>query len=667
MRQSYILIICFVIFVLAFLGYSLWQSNVQTPFSEVSKEKQEEDLRAAEKYLQDADPERSLPIIHSHKEEMEKVTEAGKKWLNLFVEASTQLEDTDQLMMIYHFSPNSISNHERGALALADAFLKGKEEEKYKAIREEWRNRETDVAAWTLLDADALLQEGNKQQAYAILKDQKWSGYKEEERLMRLAMLKMHDQPEEALEIINSALSKDKQNPEMLAFRARIYESLGQCSKAENDFTAATAKDPTDIYLQDQLAEFYRRQKNYTKALNIWQKLLSHSSNEQVWMKNIFWSQIASPIKYDWKHAQLPETKSRAFLVYALSLKPGEYWDAQAFEKIPNHLEALSDYQATYWMRLLQALKMKDEKTAEALLRNNIYQENSWAPLLELTLRRIINYRQNGSLLVEGDVQNAESLISLLSKKGEIPELYQEIDTLAQKEADNGADFELSDTMKNLLNSDEVFAVALLSEGWTEAALQMQPAKKLSDNIPDWVSALYIQALRQNRGDQVALKYASMQEQTPIVTLLTAEMEIDLGKVENISKLEKLVSSPGEIGARAAWIISLADIKKGQYDKAKKAIESNAMFLHSLQGQEALGRIAMLQGKPEEAASIYRTIVHQSNEAKSFLARLAYQQKDWSQARLLTEELLKEFPQNRQLQENLKKIIIEENAHKLKS
>lgn len=661
MRQSNILIICFVIFVLAFLGYSLWQSKATAPLSTVSKERQEADMKAAEKYLHDAEPERSLPIIHQYKEEMEINTPEGKKWLNLFADASADLNDSDQLLMIHQFTPEVLKNNEKGALSLANAFIKEGNLNEYAALRKLWKNREDNLAAWTLLDADALLQQGQKQSAYELLKDKKWTGKFEDERLMHIALIQMQEDPQKALDILNAEYSKDPKNSEILIFKGKIYESQRRISLAEQDFNTAAIREPRNIYLQDQLAEFYRRQKNYPKALAIWQKLLPLSPNDQIWVKSLFWSHVASPTTYDWKKAPLPEEKSRAFLVYFLGLKPGQYWNQSNFEKLPNNLDSLSDYQATYWLRLLQALKTDDEQGALSLLNNNHFEASSWAPMLEITLHRILNYRQNGSLLIEGDIPNSESMLNVLSGQNNVSTLYKDLDTLAQQEANQGSSFKLPDDMKALLNSQEIFAVALLSEGWTEAALQLHPVSLLSADFPDWVQALYVNALRQNRGNQAALQFAAGQKQTPTIILLKAEIEIAEGKTDRVvPELEKLKSDPSDIGARAAWLISLIDLEKGQYRKAGEAIEAHPKLSQTLQGQETLGRIAVLEGEPEIAAQIYQKIMHQSTEAKSFLVRQAYQQKNWALARELTEDLLNEFPGNVQLQENLKKIISQE-------
>ena len=215
------------------------------------------------------------------------------------------------------------------------------------------------------------------------------------------------------------------------------------------------------------------------------------------------------------------------------------------------------------------------------------------------------------------------------------------------------------------MSNQEIFIVALFSEGWTEAALQLQPSAFLSADFPEWVSGLYINGMRQNRGNQAALKFAAQQKQTPMIHLLTAEIEIAEGKTNQaIPVLEKLKTQQDDIGARAAWLLSLIDMQKGNYRQAGAAIAAHPQLAETLQGQEALGRIAVLDGDLEKAVQIYQKIMHQSNEAKSFLARLAYQQKNWPLARELTEELLNQFPGNAQLQENLKKIIKQESRSK---
>lgn len=655
MRASSILIISFALFVLAFLGYSLWESNSRQPFADVSKEQKEADMRMAEKYLYNAEPERSLPIIHKYKDEMERQTSDGKKWLNLFAEASAELNDADQLLIIYQFHPETLKINEKAALKLAELQLKYGNQEEYRELRKLWENREETPATWTLLDADALLQMGKKQQAYELLNDKHWLGKAEDERQMRLALIQLNDNPLEALEILNIEHSKDPRNPDIRLFRGKIYESQNKIALAEQDFNAAANLDPSNIYLQDQLAEFYRRQKNYGKALSIWQKTLNHNPNDQVWLKSLYWNYVTVPSTFNWKTLPLTEEKSKAFLTYLLSLKPGEYWDSTAFEKIPYQLDILSDFQTSYWLRLLQALKKQDEKEALSLLENNHFESSSWAPVLEISLMRILNYRQKGSLRLPADLPNSKSLLSDLVNQEGLPTLYKTLDQLAQQEADEGS-LKLPEGLQSLLNSPQIFAVALLSEGWTEAALQITPPG-LSADFPNWVALLYVNGLRQNRGNQATLQFLNQQKPTPIATLLKAEIFIANGQSDQaIAQLEKITQDASEVGTKAVWLTCLIDLEKGRYRKAGEALESHPQLSQTLQGQETLARIALMEGDDQLATQIYKKIVRQSKEAKSYLARQAYQQKNWKLAEQLTEALLNEFPGNPQLQENLKKI-----------
>jgi len=665
-RQSNILIISFAIFMVAFLGYSLWQSNTSQPLAEVSKEQQESDMKMAEKFLHNAEPERSLPIIHKYKDVMETSSSEGDRWLELFVQASSDLNDTDQLLMIYQFKPEIFKNNEKAAFHLARIFYNNSSVADYDKIKSLWKGRESNSAAWTLLDADMFLIQGHHQQAYELLKNEKWTGSLEKERLMRLAMLNIQDHPQEALNILNAELSKDPKNAEILLFRSKIYESQQKLALAEKDLTTAVQLEPRNIYLQDQLAEFYRRQKNYAKALNVWQKLHSQSTNDQIWVKTLFWNYVSQPTHVDWKKSALPEDKSKAFLVYMLNLKPGQFWDSQAFEKIPHRLDFQKDYQAAYWLRLLQSLKMHHEREAFAILRNNPFQDQSWAPLMEITLKRILNFRSKGSFRLEED-DNAEPVVNVLTST-HLPTLYKEIDTLAQKEVAQGSPLSVSPAMQALLTNQEIFPVLFMSEGWTEAALQMQPVNLLSADFPDWTYVLYINGIRQNRGNQAALKFLAQQKPLPILSLLASEIYIAEGKsAEALPLLEKLKNHTSDIGTRAVWLLASIYMQNNQYSQAKEMIQTHPQLSQTLQGQEALGRIAAKEGDLETAAEFYKKITQQSCEAKSFLARRAYQEKDWAQARSLTEDLLNDYPENLQLQDNLKKIIANEEIERKNS
>lgn len=105
-------------------------------------------------------------------------------------------------------------------------------------------------------------------------------------------------------------------------------------------------------------------------------------------------------------------------------------------------------------------------------------------------------------------------------------------------------------------------------------------------------------------------------------------------------------------------------MKKKQFSQAQEIIEDNPKLAQDLLGRETLARIAMLQGDLDLADSLYASLERESSEAKSYLARRAFAEKNWKRARVLTQELLKQHPSNKLLIDNLKKIHEEEKKQK---
>ena len=93
---------------------------------------------------------------------------------------------------------------------------------------------------------------------------------------------------------------------------------------------------------------------------------------------------------------------------------------------------------------------------------------------------------------------------------------------------------------------------------------------------------------------------------------------------------------------------------------AKKAILAQPSLVENPTARELLARIAIQEGDFKKAESLYQGIEDSSSEAKSFLARQAFANKNWSRARKLTESLVEQYPDNEILLNNLKKIIAEE-------
>lgn len=152
---------------------------------------------------------------------------------------------------------------------------------------------------------------------------------------------------------------------------------------------------------------------------------------------------------------------------------------------------------------------------------------------------------------------------------------------------------DLSDDIQSLLLSKEAFSSLTLASGWTEAAIDLHQLDYIPYNFPSSVAFDFTEALRKNRGDPSALDFAS-----------------------------------------------------------KQNLNSDLSFLI----QEMTARIALKEGNREVAEKIYDTIADKSYEAKSYLARKAFQENNFQKAQVLTEELLKKYPNNALLLDNLKKI-----------
>jgi hypothetical protein len=181
------------------------------------------------------------------------------------------------------------------------------------------------------------------------------------------------------------------------------------------------------------------------------------------------------------------------------------------------------------------------------------------------------------------------------------------------------------------------------------------------DNYPDWFAYGLTQALRYNRGNKAALEYALKQKLTPSLDMLIAEIFLaDNQRNKAIPRLQDLSRSDSDIGFRAAWLMSLAYLTKGDIKEASRIVNEKKSLSSSVTGKEILARIAINQGNTREADRLYGLLANESLEAKTYLARRAFVMKDWGAARKYTEDLLTYFPDMMELRENLDRIAREE-------
>lgn len=618
-------------------------------------EKQDrEDYRRAAQLLDQSQPLEALEIIKKHTTEIEKNLPQGKKWLDLFIRTSEATMDIPQLVVLYEYYPYSFENHEKASLYVADAFILAGRGKDYQQIREEWKGKEQLKDIWFILDADKLLLDGRRNEAIGWLKSKKLEKSHDTGRLTRLALLTVSENPKEAWSFLNEAFNQDPSNPDIRLYRARLLESLGEKQFALSEYVAAADLAPSNLYLKDQIAEYFLRQKNYGEALNVWTKILEKPALDFIWLKAFFWNKVYASLKYDWK--PIPQGKFQPLIEYLASLEPESFWNAKKYESIPNGKQYLQTEQMTYWLRLFQALKDKDEKEALSLLTYNPFTTVSWAPNLEIALKRILQYRKSGSIILD---PSSSPIIAKNSKENDeekLPTFFKELEKLA-KEGETENNKQLPDDIKSLLSSPEVFTIALLSEGWNEAALQLHTIEVYPETFPQWAVIGMTEAFKVNKGNIKALEFATMQKQTPELSFLIGETLISEGNVEaGLDLLDKIAKENNDAGVKATLLISNLFIKQEKYDKAKEIVQANPRLFEETQGKELLARIAVLEGNSVLAEKMYKGIEDKSIEAKSFFAKKAFEERDWKRAEELTKELLKQYPNNPLLLDNLKKI-----------
>ena len=659
MRKVVTLFLVLSSIVALWLVYSYWP-NIERRYKKMTVDKTQEvkDIARAKELLSNSKPEEAIAIIQQYSEEVDNRTEEGREWLDLLIRASEATLNTPQLLVLYEYYPKAFDGHEKAALLIGNLFVASGRTKDYQALRDNWKGRETQPETWFVLDGDKFLAEGKRKEAIDHLNSKSFPGKADTSRLVRLALFYIFEQPKQAWEYLDQAYQKDPENPEIRSYRAKLLETLGRPNLALIEYAGALQSDPNNLYLRDQLADFYLRNKQVPQALQIWAENLKAPSLDLIWIKTLFWNKVAQPVGVDWKSLQPPKGKLDPLVQYLLALNPDQFWDASAYESVKDGTTYLRTQQVTFWLRLMQLLKDGKEREAGDLLKFNPFQTISWNPQLESALKKIIAYRLTGRFQLDAQLDETGS-----KKEGQ-PEtnkpivtaenvlFYAQLDQLAQ--AKTGA---VPEDLQALLKGPEAYTAALLSTDWNEAALKLHSLNVIPSDYPEWFTPQLAQAIRLNRGVPKALEFATLQSSTPQISLLIGEMLIASQSPDAaLEHLTKLMHDDDDIGARAAWLVAMINVERGNYTEAKAALDAQPKLEKEQVGQETLARIALLEGNTDLANKLYSGLEEKSAEAKSYLARKAFAEKDWKRARELTEQLLRLYPTNPLLQANLKKI-----------
>lgn len=626
--------------------------------AEKNSQKQEMDLVEASQLLDLGRTYEAASLIKKYKNEISNGTANGTKWFELLVRASEDLPDTEQLLHIFHYNPQALQGHEKGALRVANALTAEGDWKNYTALRSLFKGHEKYASKWFILDADNLIIQGNNAEAITSLKSRYFEGSEDTDRLLRLALLHSNEHPKLAWDYLDQAMRKDPENNDIRLYRARLLETAGKKELAQSEYAAAGRPKDNSEFIQNELVDFYLRQHNYAKATLAVEKQLGPSLKESLGLKALFLSRVIEPIPFDFRDV-MEKSATRGgiqhnFIKYVANLPEGQFWNGDTFSAVPQSQSLLATEQSTLWLRVLENLRSNREADALTLLQNNSFQNQLWDNELSVALQRVLSYRLKGTLTLTTD-QFSEPTNS---KKSSLPRFFDELNLYARNEsnAHNGP----SEAWIELVKGPEAFSSVFLARGWNEAAINLMTTQIYPDNTPEWVTPAMTLALKNNRGMKEALVFAKLQRQIAPLRLVHADLMLEKGDLKDAEEeLFSLTTLDNSSGRRAARQLAVIMYQKKDYAGAKVALSHQPKVANSLKGQELQARIALAEGNDEDATKFYTAIESSSIEAKSFLAKKAFEEKNYRRAYLLTEELLKTNPNSEVLKSNLNKLLQE--------
>ncbi len=539
-------------------------------------------------------------------------------------------------------------DEETRALTTAGYLLSGGQFDEYDRLRNQWRSHEQFPHKWLFLDSEELFLQGNRKEAIDLLSQHTLVGKEEIDRLVRLAAFHVVENPAEAWNCLNEACLKNPQNPDLHTFKASLLESNHKNTEAEKEYLLAIQKYPQEPYFKEQLADFYMRDSQHSKALQVLTDgMKGISPSGAIWLKAFFLSRVAKKTDPLDHSLIVPSDSLNPLVSYVYSLRPDEFWNEEKFDNISGRNRFLYNQQELFWLRLIAALKDKREGLALQILENDSFQFSSWAPEVEQSLKNILAYRQQ-FLLESSEGQSSSAPIKVVFSSDM---LLDEKKFLAMLAVSVPPEFH------DMMLSEEAFALPFLAFGWHEAALQLHVLDLIPDHFPEWVTCCLVKAIAANRGVEAAFSFSDNHPPMPRRSLLAAHLALDSGDIKTaFETLLPIYHDKNDIGVEATLLITPFFLANDNVTAAKEAILNQPSLANEVVARELLARAFFLEGDTDTAYRLYLSLEGRSIEAKSFLAHKAFSDKDWGRARQLTLELLEVYPNSRALQENLKSL-----------
>lgn len=481
--------------------------------------------------------------------------------------------------------------------------------------------------AGPILSADKALLAGDALGARQVLESAKLEGGDEVNRLTRLALLDA-DKPEKAWALISQAYAIDPKNADVRTFSANLLEQEGKPELARRDYVAAVVANPQNLRARDNLAEFYLRQQMLPQAVQTWLDTPPADGSAIFYLKAWFWNRVGL--------GSLPPKNPAALgnLVASLAaLPPGDFWGSEPGLFLIQS-RALADRAETLWLPVLQELRAGRDSDALKLLARASPQQAARHAFLRDTLQFLLETRTGAGGNPPPD----------------IPETKISGHPFWKWLNENKSDPEA-------LRQPWVLPVLFCVSGWLRAGVDICKPADLA-GAPEWAAYAVARAAQiTGNPSHLAGFLAASPSKSPAMQLLRGEYAwTDNRTTEGRAILESLLGTP-DAGYRAAFLLGLESLARNDAAGARRVIARQPDFAKSVAGREILARAALAEGKEADALAIYNALGDTSDDARIYLARTAYNAKDWSRAEALVRSLIADHPNEPAFADNLEKIL----------
>lgn len=589
-------------------------------------------LKNAEGLIKRSQPYKALLQLEEISIDTHLFPQYQKKWTQLALISAVNLKDSTLIKALYQEYPSVFLENEEASLLLAAQWIVEDQPQLVEPLFKHW-NQETSPyrEEWILLLADAKTILKEHEQASALLQAELLKKENNFNRLLRLSIHHLHEHPKFSWNFLNQAAALNYENHALDYYRMRLLSGNGYVDLS-NKILKKLAKETNDSFYTEELINHYLQENLLAEAYSLIEKALVESPTVPLIQQGILIHKIYRPLKYEWGRLSMNDHPEAHFLRYLLAIPSENLWDEKLLMSQKSVAKHAHEDIESQWLATLQALKMNDGVKAMMLLKEHPDMSRI-SPYLYVGLQHAI-------LTKNPHLPYTASTLPKANKQ--IPSKIKDI-------VENPSSRE----SQEIFTHQDAYALLLLAAGWNEAFLKFN-VDRSSSEWPSWAIFKTTQALKNNRNLETAIAYAKTQPQKGKLPLLLGQLYLEKGDIaKGFAILEPFLKSSSQ--AASVWSTYL--IQANRYALAKKTILENQNYRDTLQGQERLAFLEHKLGNIEEADQIYRKIINQSSQAKSYWAAKSYQSGNYALAKKLLSKLVEEFPTDEALKNQLAEVI----------